>query len=146
NESRAGTGVGRSRVSRVRLLSCLRLRLRHDSRRSSSGEAPHQCAQLDGHYPARGGVAPMLTFPPGIMVAEGKNVNGSSTGHRERLRQRFSEAPVQLTDAQRLELLLTFAIPRRDVAPLADRLIQRFGSLDQVLSASRDELHAVEGV
>src|SRR5690606_2373827 len=51
DESRAGTGVSRGRLSRVRLLSCLRLRLRHDSRRSSSGEALNQCAQLDGHYP-----------------------------------------------------------------------------------------------
>jgi hypothetical protein len=72
--------------------------------------------------------------------------NGTPTGHRERLRQRFSEAPAQLTDAQRLELLLTFAIPRRDMAPIAARLLERFGSLDQLFSAPNAEIAGVEGI
>ena len=43
-------------------------------------------------------------------------------GHRARLRQRLLEAPADLSEAEILELLLSYAIPRRDVAPLADSL------------------------
>jgi hypothetical protein len=45
-----------------------------------------------------------------------------------------------------LELLLTFAIGRKDVKPLAEELIRVFGSLSKVLSASQDELAKVKGL
>jgi DNA repair protein RadC len=45
-----------------------------------------------------------------------------------------------------LELLLYFAIPRRDTNPLAHRLINQFGSLDRVLSASAEDLQTVPGI
>jgi DNA repair protein RadC len=70
----------------------------------------------------------------------------SRTGHRARLRQRFLTNPTALSEAQILELLLTFAIPRRDVAPLARTLIERFESVDQVLTLSYKELVAVPGI
>jgi hypothetical protein len=68
------------------------------------------------------------------------------TGHRERLRQRFLTNPADWSEVQLLELLLTYAIPRADVAPLAQALINRFGSISGVLSASHQELLAVAGV
>ena len=40
-----------------------------------------------------------------------------------------------MPEHQLLELLLTYAIPRRDVNPLAHRLIERYGSLAAVLKA-----------
>ncbi|MCX5906242.1 MAG: hypothetical protein NTY64_03395, partial [Deltaproteobacteria bacterium] len=42
-----------------------------------------------------------------------------------------------------LELLLTYAIPRKDVKPFAKELIKRFGSLSGVLDASPKELQEV---
>jgi DNA repair protein RadC len=66
-------------------------------------------------------------------------------GHRRRLRERFQEAPRAVPDYELLELLLTYAIPRRDVKPLAKALLERFGSFKGVLSASPAELREVDG-
>jgi len=69
------------------------------------------------------------------------------TGHRERLRERFLHGDASSrTDAALLELLLTFGIPRRDVQPLAEALIARFGDLNNVLAADPSALRAVDGV
>lgn len=45
-----------------------------------------------------------------------------------------------------LELLLYYAIPRRDTNELAHTLLDRFGSLERVLLAPREELMKVPGV
>jgi DNA repair protein RadC len=48
-------------------------------------------------------------------------------GHRERLRDRFRQAGTDaLSDYELLELLLFRALPRRDVKPLAQELLERF--------------------
>jgi hypothetical protein len=71
----------------------------------------------------------------------------AAAGHRERLRERFAQTDgAGLDERQALELLLTFAIPRRDVLPLADTLLKRFGSIAAVLQASSSELREVPGV
>ena len=67
-------------------------------------------------------------------------------GHRARLRRRFLDAPEALPDYELLEMLLGVAIPQRDTKPLAKALIRRFGSLADVLTASVEDLRAVEGV
>jgi DNA repair protein RadC len=68
-------------------------------------------------------------------------------GHRNRLRGKFQRAgPEALYDYELLELLLTYAIPRRDVKPLAKELIGRFGGLGGVLDASQRELESVSGM
>jgi hypothetical protein len=69
-----------------------------------------------------------------------------NAGHRARLRQRFRADPTALSETEILELLLTYAIPRRDVAPLAQALIDRFGNIDRVLAAPCKELTAVSGI
>jgi DNA repair protein RadC len=44
----------------------------------------------------------------------------NKTGHRDRLRERFLRGEESaLTDEKLLELLLTYAIPQKDVRPLA---------------------------
>lgn len=68
-------------------------------------------------------------------------------GHRERLRERFlAGGGDALPDYEMLELLLFMAQPRRDMKPIAKRLMQRFGSYAKVISASPDELRAIDGV
>ena len=68
-------------------------------------------------------------------------------GHRERLREAFLQQGIEgMADHRVLELLLTYALPRVDVNPLAHRLLDRFGSLSGVLSARPDQLRQVRGV
>ena len=68
-------------------------------------------------------------------------------GHRHRLRTRFLQNGLgALYDYEVLELLLTYAIPRRDVKPLARMLLQRFGSIDKVFDATEYELKSVPGI
>lgn len=67
--------------------------------------------------------------------------------HRSRLRERFRKAGAEgMHDYELLELLLTYSIPRRDVKPVAKKLIEKFGSLSGVLDASQKELEAVKGL
>ena len=68
-------------------------------------------------------------------------------GHRERLRERLRTAGLSaFSEHEVLELLLTYAIPQRDVNPLAHELIAVFGSLNAVLSADENELLRVKGM
>lgn len=72
---------------------------------------------------------------------------GEHDGHRERLKQRFLDHGLDaLQDDQVLELLLFYALPRRDTNPLARKLLQHFGSIAAVLDAPLQELKAVGGI
>lgn len=63
------------------------------------------------------------------------------SGHRDRLRERFVRGGVDaLADYELLEMILFLALPRRDVKPLAKKLIQTFGSLNGVFHASLPDL------
>ena len=67
--------------------------------------------------------------------------------HRRRLKDRYlSQGLDGFTEVQILELLLFYAIPRRDTNPMAHRLINRFGSLSRVLEAPPAKLAEVEGI
>ena len=71
----------------------------------------------------------------------------SYIGHRQRLKERFLRGlGVDMADYEALELLLTYAIPRRDVKPLAKSLIKEFGSFAKVISAPTERLTALEGI
>lgn len=73
-----------------------------------------------------------------------KNLN---SGHRERLKQRFRSAgPDALADYELLELLLFRSIPRRDTKPLAKTLLDKFGSLADVVAAPDARLKEIDGV
>lgn len=68
-------------------------------------------------------------------------------GHRERLRERFLKGGFDgFHDYEVLELLLCFALPRRDVKPVAKVLLERFGSLAGVLDAPRAKLEETDGI
>ena len=81
------------------------------------------------------------------MEKQGKQASHPHAGHRARLRERFVQSGLAgFAPHEVLELLLTFAIPRQDVNPLAHRLIAHFGSLNRVLEASVKDLQAVPGI
>ena len=68
-------------------------------------------------------------------------------GHRDRLRKRFREGqPESLPDYELMELILFRAIPRRDVKPLAKKILARFGSFAEAVSAPAQRLVEIEGV
>ena len=72
---------------------------------------------------------------------------GIHDGHRERLRDCFRKDGLAGFDAVRsLELLLQYAIPRKDTNPIAHALLDRFGSLQEVFDASEEELCQVQGI
>ena len=66
-------------------------------------------------------------------------------GHRQRLKDRFLQQGLDgFTDIQVLELLLFYAIPRRDTNPIAHALLKKFGSVRQVLEAPLERLTEVD--
>ena len=65
-------------------------------------------------------------------------------GHRARLRKKFLDG--QLTEYEMLELLLTYAIPRRDVRNLSRRLFAKYGDINHLLSAPTESLMDNEGI
>lgn len=68
-------------------------------------------------------------------------------GHRQRLRRRFLlEGLDNFDEVQVLELLLFYAIPRRDTNPIAHALLEQFGSLSGVLEAPVSALAQVPGM
>ncbi len=76
-----------------------------------------------------------------------KEVKPHYLGHRERLRRRFQKTGAEgMQEYELLELLLTYAVPRKDVKPVAKNLIKRFGDLASVLDADLKELENAPGV
>ena len=68
-------------------------------------------------------------------------------GHRSRMRQRVQDRGFEgLEPHEIIEFLLFYAIPRRDVNELAHRLIDRFGSVRDVLNAELPDLESVPGM
>ena len=72
---------------------------------------------------------------------------GLHDGHRARIKQRFLEHGLEnFANHEILELVLYYAIPRRDTNETAHLLMKRFGSLQGVLTADVSELQEVPGV
>lgn len=70
-----------------------------------------------------------------------------NAGHRQRLKERFLIGnQTSFNDDKLLELLLTYAIPLKDVQPLAHELIAKFGDLTGVLAANPDDLGRIDGI
>ncbi|MDD2600461.1 MAG: hypothetical protein PHO37_14765, partial [Kiritimatiellae bacterium] len=68
-------------------------------------------------------------------------------GHRERLRQRFRKSGGEsLADHELLELLLTYAIPRKDTKSIAKELLEKHRSFSAVLEQPLHELENCSGV
>lgn len=59
---------------------------------------------------------------------------------------KFMDNPDALLDHELLEVLLFYALPRKDTNPLAHKIIDQFGSIEKVFSATAEELKTVDGV
>lgn len=72
---------------------------------------------------------------------------GEHEGHRRRMRERFETQGLDgFADHEALELMLFYAIPQKNVNPLAHKLLERFGSFHGVVEASREDLLKAEGI
>ena len=68
-------------------------------------------------------------------------------GHRERLRKKYLQGGYfAFHEYEVIELFLTYVIPRKDTKPIAKDLIEKFGSLDGVVTASIEELCSISGI
>lgn len=67
--------------------------------------------------------------------------------HRKRLREAYLANPdAEMTDRAMLEMLLTYAIPRKDVKPYVYELLNEYKTLDNIFNADIDELTNVKGL
>ncbi len=72
-------------------------------------------------------------------MPEGKS--NSASGHRKRLKERLiSSGAANMSDTDILEMLLFYALPRRDCRGIAEALVQKYGTLESVLTADPSEL------
>jgi DNA repair protein RadC len=68
-------------------------------------------------------------------------------GHRQRRKELFyANGPDGFADHELLEMLLFYAIPRRDTNRIAHALLEHFGTLEAIWAAPGEELEHVEGV
>lgn len=69
------------------------------------------------------------------------------SGHRERLRSKFMKSGIDgLHDYEQIELLLTYAVPVKDVKPVGKSLVRKFKNISGVLDADVRELEEVKGI
>ncbi len=81
------------------------------------------------------------------MIEKNKLEKPHYSDHRERLKSKFkTSGKLALADYEMLELLITYAIPRKDVKPIAKELIKKFGSLRKVIDADLPEIQEVKGM
>jgi len=81
------------------------------------------------------------------LTAPDKEQENQHKDHRQRVRNRFRKEGLKNFEPHNiLELLLFFAIPRKDTNVLAHQLIDRFGSLSEVLNAPAERLMEIKGI
>lgn len=68
-------------------------------------------------------------------------------GHRERLKNKFLQSNGEgLEQHEALEVLLYYALPRKNTNQIAHELLQKFGSLSGVFEADLSDLITVKGI
>lgn len=76
-----------------------------------------------------------------------KNLQEKGVGHRGRLREKYLTSGIQgFSDAEVIELLLSFGTPRSDCKEQARNLLSEFGDFAKVLEATPLALQKVKGV
>ncbi len=77
-------------------------------------------------------------------MIKSEDLQSLQQGHRARLRQKFLDG--QLAEYEMLELLLTYAIPRRDVRMLSRQLYKKYGDIRHLLDAPMESLINNDGI
>ncbi|MCH9753989.1 MAG: DNA repair protein RadC [Alphaproteobacteria bacterium] len=68
-------------------------------------------------------------------------------GHRDRAKEKLLKSKASsLSDYELVELVLFYSIPRKDVKPLAKKLIKQFGNVGNVVNAPIQKLDQIPGV
>ncbi|MEA1995858.1 MAG: DNA repair protein RadC [Campylobacterota bacterium] len=76
-----------------------------------------------------------------------KTQKPSYIGHRQRIKDKYKKSGVVgWLDYEVLELVLSYAIARKDTKPIAKELMARFKTLNGVLDADSKELKSVSGI
>ena len=81
------------------------------------------------------------------MTKEKPNEKNMHAGHRARVLNSYSRIDLDaLSPHQVLEFILFYVFPRGDVNPLAHRLLDKFGTVQNVLDATPNDLAKVYGI
>ena len=68
-------------------------------------------------------------------------------GHRKRLRERYLQGGISaVSEIEIIELLLYNAVPRKDTREIAEKLINKFGSIYNIIEAPQEEVESVESI
>jgi len=71
----------------------------------------------------------------------------SYLGHRKRIKDKYEKNGIAgWLDYEILELVLSYAIPRRDTKPIAKELLSRFKTINAILDADKKELEVIKGI
>ncbi|KJV92447.1 hypothetical protein RBEMOGI_1077 [Rickettsia bellii str. RML Mogi] len=67
-------------------------------------------------------------------------------GHRKRVKERFvTSGAANFSDYELLELMLFSSIPRKDVKPLAKKLLENFNSITDLINIDKERLLSISG-
>ena len=76
-----------------------------------------------------------------------ENENPTHEGHRQRCKTRvLRDGCKKLTDAELLEILLFYAVPRVDTRKQAEALIEKYGTLEGVIVADPEDIAKFAGI
>lgn len=76
-----------------------------------------------------------------------KKQKHSADGHRKRMRERLMERGTDImSEAELLEMLLFYVVPRSDTRKLAEELIYKFGSIEGIIASEQGEISKFAGL
>jgi DNA repair protein RadC len=75
------------------------------------------------------------------------SIENTAGGHRTRLLERFARSGLSaFHDHEIIELLLTYAIPRKDTKKIAKDLLQQYKTVGTIINTPPDQLMEVDGI
>lgn len=75
------------------------------------------------------------------------NSQSDHSGHRQRMKKAFlSRGANNFSETDILEMLLYYILPRMDTRPKAMELLEKFGSIQEILSANPKEIYKISGL